>query len=95
MSFHTRVESESIDQLMEEGERGTEAERGDRDNKRKRSKEGGQETVITMPPIFQKKNEKKDKEKIRDMRKLRDFIRRNVLNSAPCMTETAVPQPFP
>lgn len=62
MSFHTRVESESIDQLMEEGERGTEAERGDRDNKRKRTKEGGQETVITMPPIF-KKTEKKSRKK--------------------------------
>lgn len=58
MSFHTRVESESIDQLMEEGERGTEAERGDRDNKRKRTKEGGQETMITMPPIFQKNGKK-------------------------------------
>lgn len=40
MSFHTRVESESIDQLKEEGERGTETERGDRDIKRKRIKEG-------------------------------------------------------
>lgn len=58
MSFHTRVESESIDQLKEEGERGTEAERGDRDNKRKRTKEGGQETMITMPPIFQKNGKK-------------------------------------
>lgn len=35
MSFHTRVEGESIDQPKEEGEREAEAERGDRDIKKK------------------------------------------------------------